>query len=444
MRHILMVRHDGVPHATVIPPPRAELVSWIAVALVMNALYVYGSFVSRADLFGIDELRWVGPARYALCAGVVLMAALALGSTTARVPVDHPAVAAVTAALSFPVFFLLRTNFLNSDGNMLAPKIETGVSLVGAHLTHDELLELFLHSRVWYYTHRWWGWSVVLSYQVVSCLAGAVFLYGVIRLARRVSPGAPWLFVAGALAGGYMQLFFGDIENYTVTAALAIFYVLAACRFLAGEVGVWLPTVVLAVATCFHLEAGWLMPSLLYLFAKSRDRRGDLREVRTSAALGAAILAATLVYFHFHGLPLRQFVSSHAGHALRMNGVFAVGVPLHYYVEQLNLLLLLCPAVGMLLPLAVWHRHDRDEPTTFLAVSAGSLLLFQAIWKAQLGVYEDWNLYAIGGMLTSLYIWRGVSAAARTPLLRMTAIALAASGGLHTYAWIIANHRYGR
>src|SRR5262249_22718181 len=146
------------------------------------------------------------------------------------------AAAVLAACVAGPVFYVLRTNWLNADGNMLTPRFAADVPRFGAHLTHDELLELFLHSRFWYYTHRSLGWSVVFSYQVISCAAGALFVYVIFRLARRLAPLTPWLFVAGVFAGGYMQLFFGDVENYTVTAVLVTLYVLAACRFLSGEV----------------------------------------------------------------------------------------------------------------------------------------------------------------------------------------------------------------
>jgi hypothetical protein len=138
-----------------------------------------------------------------------------------------------------------------------------------------------------------------------------------------------------------------------------------------------------------------------------------------------------------------RFFSSHAGHALRMNGVFAIGMPLRYYGEQLNLLLLLCPAVAMGAVLAAWRRFGRDEVTLFLGISAGSMLLLQVVWRSQLGILDDWNLYAIGGMLLSLFIWRGMANAARTPAMRVVAAAFAATGWLHTYAWILMNHRHG-
>jgi hypothetical protein len=286
---------------------------------------------------------------------------------------------------------------------------------------------------------------VVVAYQVVSCVAGVVFIYTLVRLARRVAPAAPWLFVAGVLAGGYMQLFFGDVENYTVTAAIVALYALAACRFLASEVPLWVPAVTLAVAACFHLESAWLWPSAVYLaFVSYGWRSGESSEAVAAAALACAILAGTFVYFQFHGLPLMRFFSSHAGHALRMNGVFAIGMPLRYYGEQLELFLLLCPAVVMVVPLVAWRRFVGDETTMFLGVSAVSMLLLQAIWKSQIGVLDDWNLYSIGGILTSLFIWRAIAEAARTRAMRLTAAVCAVVGWLHSYTWIVMNHRHGQ
>jgi hypothetical protein len=426
-------------------PKRSELIAWVATATVMTALYAGSALVSGADLFGVNPFRSFDVWPWAAGAAILVVVIGSCAALNPRRFIDRQTTALMTAALSWPVFWALRTNWLNADGNMLTPKLEADVPRLGAHLTHDELLELFLHSRVWHYTHEWWGWSVVVAYQVVSCTAGALFIYALVRLARRLAPAAPWLFVAGVLAGGYMQLFFGDVENYTVTAAIVAFYTLAALRFLAGEVPLWVPAATLAVAAGFHLESAWLWPSAVYLAVVSyRRRRSDASEALVAAALACAILAATFVYFQFHGLPLMRFFSSHAGHALRMNGVFAIGMPLRYYGEQLELLLLLCPAVVMVVPLVAWRRFGGDEITVFLGLSALSMLLLQAIWRSQIGVLDDWNLYSIGGMLTSLFVWRAIAGAAGTRAMRVTAAVCAAVGWLHSYAWIVMNHRHGQ
>jgi len=163
-----------------------------------------------------------------------------------------------------------------------------------------------------------------------------------------------------------------------------------------------------------------------------------------SAAVGAGVIAGVFVYFQFHGLPLQRFFSSHAGHAFRSRDVYAFGQPLSYYTDQVRLLLLLCPAVGMLVPLVFSLRKAADEYTRFLGIAAVTMLIFQAIWRADLGVFDDWNLYAIGGMVIALFIWRYVAVAASTTPKRMAAAGMAAIGWLNTYAWIMANHRHGR
>lgn len=403
--------------------PAFESWLWIAIAAMMTIALAPSSVTALA---------------------LSIAVAIALAFVNPRLPDIRPLNAAIGAAAAAPLFFLLRTNWLNGDGSMLTPKFQRDVPLVGAHLSHDELFEFFVHSRFWSYTNRWWGWSVVFSYQVVSCAAGCVFLYILFRVARRFAPERTWLFLAGVLSGGYMQLFFGDVENYTITAVWILLYIVAACRFIAGELPLWVAALTLAVAMCFHLEAGWLLPSALYLAAISRSRTGNVRDTVRSAALSAAFIAAVFVGFHVYGLPLRRFFSSYAGQALRLKDVFTFGMPRSYFADELTVLLRLCPGIAMLIPALAAMRQGADETTRFLAVAAVSMLLIQAVWKSQLGVFDDWNLYAAGGLLSSIVIWRYAAAAAATPLRRIAAAALVAVGALQTYTWIAANHYFGR
>lgn len=430
---------------------RSETATWIAMTIILGGLYAYGVLGPTADAFGINALRALSPS--------LAMALLVAGSAAAfvaggsgigrRFGSARPGrvAAGLMAVAAGSLMFLGRSNFVNPDGRSFATKFLADVPRYGAHVTHDEMLELYVHSRFWFYTHEWWGWSVESSYQVVSCLAGAAFVYAMLRLAPRLAPRAPWLLVGGALAGGYLQLFFGDVENYTVTAALVAFYLLAAARFVADEVPLWVPTVALAAAILFHLVAGWLLPSLWYLATVSRTRHGDRREWAPSIALGSGLAAAVLVYLHFHGLPIQRIVSSHAARAVRVTEYSYFIVPdratAGYYREQLNLLVLLCPAIVMAAPLVAWRRLAPDTAGRFLLVAASSLLLFQLVWRAQLGVYNDWNLFAVGGLVVGVALWRAVALAATTPLKRAAACALAVTAALHTGAWIVGNHAYG-
>jgi len=429
---------------------RVETASWFAALALLAALYAVGASGAAAGAFGVNALGGVAVAWPALLVGAAVAGGLALGATV-RAP-ERPggrlrsrATAALVALAAGPVFWVARTTWLNPDGLRYGDKFRADVPVYGAHVTHDEMLELYVHSRFWDRTHAWWGWTVEHSYQVLSCAAGVVFIYVMARLAPRLAPRAPWLLLAGALAGGYLQLFFGDVENYTITAALVAGYLLAAARYLDGDTPLLVPALTLATALTFHLVSGWLLPSAVYLAAVSHHRRGGAGEWRASVAAAVALGAGALAYMHWHGLPIERLLSSHAGRSLRVGtytyfGAAGESSAWDYYRDQVNLLMLLCPAVLLIGPLAIRRRLDADLHGRFLLVAASGLLVFQGVWTAQLGVYNDWNLYAVGGLVISTALWRAVAVAATTPARRGAAVAVAAVAALHTGAWILGNH----
>jgi len=429
------------------PASTTETVAWLVPILALVGLYAAGAAGLATDAFGITALPLAPAGVLPAIAGAVAalaVAAVVLDSRGVTGWVRSYPIAAAVAVLAGAGMFAGRSAFLNPDALMFAPKFEGAVPVSGAFITHDEMLEFLVHSRVWDYTHRWWGWSVEYSYQVTSSLAGGAFVVLAIRLAGRLAPSAPGLFLLGLFSGAYMQLFFGDIENYTLTAVVVTAYLLVAVRFLRREVTLVVPAVTLAAAMSFHLLAGWLLPSLAYLAYLSWRRTGHHASVVRAAGLSAVVMAATVVVVHFYGAPIWSMGASHAGRALRWQGMFVTEWSAAYYVEHVNLLLLLIPAV-LVMPILAWRRRLLpDETGVFLAIAAGSLIVFQLVWKAQIGVYNDWNLFAIGALVLAVLLWRSAALAANNGPQRIVTAALAAVAALHSYAWIAANHFHGR
>jgi hypothetical protein len=429
------------------PVSASEAFAWLVPVLMLAGLYAIGALGLAPDSFGINALRKVPagtPALIVVAASFVAAAATIADSRGSTRWVDSYVIAAAVAMIAGVLMFAGRSEFLNPDGHMFAPKFAAAVPVSGAFVTHDEMLEFLVHSRLWAYTNAWWGWSVGYSYQVTSSVAGSIFVFLAFRLAGRVAPAAPGLFLAGVMSGAYMQLFFGDVENYTLTAVVVTAYLLSAARFLRGEAPLWEPAVALALAMSFHLLAGWLLPSLAYLGYLSWRRTGDRGPLLRSAWLGAGVIVVTVVLVHFYGAPIWSIGSSHAGQALRLKDVFVTEWSAAYYAEQANLVILLTPAI-LAVPIAAWWRRlTVDEMGDFLSIAAGSMFVFQVVWKAQIGVYNDWNLFAIGGLVTSVLIWRTVSLSMTSRWQQALAASLAVLGALHSYAWIAANHVHGR
>ena len=331
-------------------------------------------------------------------------------------------------------------DFINPDGTAFAEKFAQDIPLRGAHVTHDEMWELWVHSKFWIATNQAFGWSVEQSYQVLSCAAGAVFVFLLLCYWITLLPGRPIPAFVLCMAAGYVQLFFGDVENYTITAMLVMAYLLAAVMFLEGRWSVSPAACLLAVSITFHLEAGFLGPSLLYLLAVA-VRRGQWASVSRGVAGACAIVVGTLWFFHLHGLPLRSlYYESHAfgrgGNWDRM----IVTPSVTYYAELASLALLLAPALGLLIPLVRFRRIPLDAINVHLLLASGFMALFMLSWNAALGVYNDWNLFAIAAIPVTLLIARNVLNAPVAQTHPESIAALTLLFLVHSASWIVANH----
>jgi PA14 domain len=380
----------------------------------------------------------------------------ALGRAQAYVAARPLAVVAAATCASL-VFFWLRNGHVNSDGVMyrwLTPEIVSGESPVG----FDEMWEGFLHAWFRHWTHAAFGWSVRLSYQVMSSAAGGAFLVVLWLYGRRIVPQLPLAFCVLMLGGGYMQLFFGEVENYTLTAVLIVGYLLASASFLQTRTPLIVPSVALAVAMTFHMLAGFRLPSLLCLYVVAIRRRA-YRGVALAVIASAALFIATMVVLK---VPLQSFYQdSWAGASMRVlignalpTNPFGEGpaqLARHwaffrfdqYHWDQYNLLALMFPAHLALLTLLLPGRTRWDATNVHLLVAAAGMAFFQFNYRGMLPLAsDDWNLYACAALPLAAFVWRNLLSAESSPLKGPILISWGTLSFVHSFAWILANSRY--
>ena len=439
--------------------PLQEHHVYVLLIFVMAAAYLCAAWVLPSNAFGFNQLRhlrlpaalacYVGGAALILLSGrisrVGWIRRISAGGDAARGPTKRNDLSRIVlyslvAVLCLASFWLLRTNSFNSDTNDLKRKFAQDVPVLGAHVSYDEMLELYVHSRFWYYTNRRLGWTVVKSYQVLSVLAGGAFVLGLLAFARRLLP-RHWVALCLLVAsGGFMQLFFGDAENYTITAALILAYLWAGYVFIEGRTRIIVPSAVLAVAMCFHFLSGWLLPSLLYLYVLAAKRKQYLA-MALGVALSCLIVGGTLLFFHLSGWPIQDFLyRSHSlGHGLHFREVLATPSLEHYW-EITNLLFLLFPAAPFFVPLLWFRRMDARPVNVFVGLAALLLLVLMYVWNPMLGVYYDWNLFAAAAVpLSLLFAYNFLRAEGLKHKMQIYLGILLASA-LPSYAWIAANH----
>ena len=134
-------------------------------------------------------------------AGVSAVAAALAGLAVAWRP-DHTARAAAAAGRSLDcravragvaaavtvVCWAASSRQENLDGSLLQQKIADAVPRSGAFVTHDEMLELYLHSRLWAVMHATLGWDVAQTYRAASCIGGGVAAFVALGLVLRLPP----------------------------------------------------------------------------------------------------------------------------------------------------------------------------------------------------------------------------------------------------------------
>ena len=221
-----------------------------------------------------------------------------------------------------------------------------------------------------------------------------------------------------------------------MTNVLVLGYLAAALRLLDRAGPAVAGGGVLAAAVLFHLEALILGPSLLVLAATTRRRSG--RDALGSVALVPTVLGLALWWFNDHGLPIGELLTHSQISADGGNWAAFVARPdVGYLWRQLQLLLLLAPTVVLLQRCSSTHPGRSPHVRPGHRVGRRPAEVF--VWRAQLGVVDDWNLYALGTPST-----RPARARLRPPSPGCAPghrgsryVVLAAT---HTAAWIAENH----
>ncbi len=306
---------------------------------VRNLLVVLAALAVGASVLGFlirDGTFWGAEAYAGYPARVLALAALGLSGTAIlalmrmNTPVDEAALAAgdaassglphaarpefliVLAALGAGTFWLARSAHL-----FLGDGISIATTLPGDQRFHPlEPLSMWIEQLAFAASMRIPGWAAAEPWRaawrssaLVSVLAGAVFLPALWALASRLEEFLPaaargrrtllTALIFGVLATqGYIQLFFGYVEIYSLSLAALALYLLAAAHFLLRPSPLWPAALALTAAVGLHLSALALVPSFLVLLAIAwLDPERRARRLRDTLLTAVCFAALPLVLF---------------------------------------------------------------------------------------------------------------------------------------------------
>lgn len=430
-------------------------------AIAVIATQLLGAWPADGAWWGADAWRFISGSARAWClgvtAGVVWLAMRPRGPIEARPEsgTRRAVVFTLVLVLAGALFWLLRIRHV-----LLGDGIPITALLPEEHELHPrEPLTSLIQQALWTGLRSWFDAPGLVRADVVKdCVAVGSVLCGVAFVAvarflaaelarlvpaeredRRLVP----LLTLVLLAQGYVQVFFGYVENYSYEAVAMAAYLMAALRFQRGAASILWPIVAFVTAMALHLSAVVLAPSVAVLAALAL--RDPARRARVLRDLAIAAIAVLAIVFWLERGPARYPVLSHVVTLLQSGRAGADYLLSAAHVRDfVNEHLLLGP-IGLLafVPLLVLAIATRRVSRAHAVIVAAALAGVAACWSAPdlpLGYARDWDLYAPLGVVLAVGTLAVVLAIVRAPAARVGVAGVALTLSLlHTAPWIVLN-----
>lgn len=353
--------------------------------------------------------------------------------------------------------WLLRSRTPYGDGPLTVRNLR-----LGEWINYKEPLDRALTFALYRLTRAALGWGPVNAIALLSTLAGLGYLAALRRVVRHLGRANR---KTGALVGlmlttGYVQLFFGHVENYSLLAAGTLWMLVLAMECIEDpRRPLWPLGLASGLTFAIHLSAAWLaaVPALTLVF-RLRDRPGQVaRDLGIAVAVGLAPLLLTAGLLLAHKGTLNGFNLSEFG-----GGDGRLFVPLGEVTSLFerytlfswahlkavaNQYILMAPAALALLPLCARARLGRT--TGLLGLATFSTLAYaflfnpdmQAAHKIIPGMYpgplNEWDLFSLAGV--PLTLWAGLAADRREVSLLDPVPAAIILASIHLATWLVFN-----
>lgn len=422
----------------------------ICAHLCLVALFVLvavASFLPDRRLWGVNHLAFYGlPVRFTFLSLMALSFHPGIASRVYRLLLTFLSllrregksfiwISIIVAALSFIIFVRFSSStLLLGDGTLVANNFEHAQDQMGTVardlptiLSSEPIAKgatcLYFFAGNLY--ERVLGGSPVRGIGIVNCMLGSILVVVLLRflLAREVDPNVVFWLSFLVLASGTVQVFFGYVENYTPMMFLAMLYLASSFLLIRQEKSNWLVLAMtcLILAVLAHIQAILLVPSALFLlvwFVRLRDKPASLRYLTIAViclTAAAAFAVRTWTGYGQHYLTLGSTAEAYG--LLTLSHLADIGnelLLLHPLLPTIAVMTIVCLLSAANLPRSqgMVCESESKGTTSVDTDSSGDRLstpvtrhfaitllvpttAFLVIFKPDLGMPRDWDLFAI-------------------------------------------------
>lgn len=359
---------------------------------------------------------------------------LAVEERNGRDRLYYVTVACLTAVLCALFYFLrTRTHFLG-DGYTLLALMSEDKPLIKYREIGEVMTHVWLKNAIGGNPE----YASLLSFRIVSIVAGGLFLLVLAISAKTLlqQNRVRLLFWMGIASSGYMLLFFGYVENYSLFAAAVLTYTIVGifvCREKVSRSYIVLP---LAAAIIFHIMGVTLIPSAVYILVSGTNLADRLGRLRISRKLLLTIITGIPVALLFYYFYSNQLFFRFSLLPLVENRFTVEGYTLFswkHLVDFINMLLLYLPGLPVLvvgIPSLSMRDMVRRRTHRYLILLVLSSLGAAFIFDPKIGMARDWDLFAFSGITLSVALYYTLARCESSPGLFLNVMVLSITLGL--------------
>jgi hypothetical protein len=346
---------------------------------------------------------------------------------------------------SIIVFWIFKAKtHLLGDGYVRGNEI-----VAGTKFSVTEPLDFYLHVLV----YRFLKLDVYQTYTLISCLAGALFVFLALWLSHilgKENKEKVFAFVV-LVSMGSVQLFFGYIESYSLVYAGMMAYFLLSFLYLKGRCGIFFPSLALLFSVSLHLSAAYFLPSLIYLHlvnSQKEKRQFNFKKILNLAFMLFLVGVGFVILSRNNPNPrsVTTYLIPLVGDGNAPYSLFSGA----HLVDMINEQLLLSPVGIILWTIVIFFARKinfKDRVVTFFIIVTLFSFMFALILDPKLGYARDWDLFSSTGLgYTLLGIYLGLNSFRQAKIRKLNYIILALTftALFSTLPWIYVNAQESR
>jgi hypothetical protein len=376
--------------------------AFAAIGVLTLARIVF-AFVPEGRFWGVNQLAYFPPAIAIVFMTAMLLASVCcFNSRLVQVFIDlHCFIANklrlksviikwfIATAILMGIFIIFRdtTNLLGDGllriGELQNKRIDDFLSLHSA-----EPLDYLIHYYFYTVLSVFFKIKPILSYQILSAMAGVLFIFGARYFSGQLPKGAMEFGFWYLIGWGGLMLFFGYVESYALAAAALIFLFGYSQKYILKTGNDLILAGLFLLSFFLHNTAIVFLPAIIYLLLINPSKRKG-RGVASIIILTAVVAVWIVVGIYSRqasGLLLTAS-SSEPGYTL---------FSLTHLGDIINQLLLISPTLLIL----IWLQNKRgignsNRMTNFYRLAATGGLAFLVMADPVLGMGRDWDLFSL-------------------------------------------------